>query len=124
MNRTFQDSPNFPIQNFVDIITVTNLASGGAIGTAIDTVDQYQGAYVTQTTASQTITLPSPTGDTPKVFFLCNTGSVSFTFDQKVIFPGTCVTCIYSSISIANQGKKWMATGISATLTTTTSTTV
>lgn len=123
MNRTFSDSPNFQKENFMDMITISNKASGGAIGTAIDTVDQYQGAYLTQTTASQTITLPSPTGDVAKVFVLGNSGSVSFTFDQKTIYPGTCVVCIYCPISITNQGKKWMVVGASATLTTTTTTT-
>lgn len=123
MNRTFNDSPAFPPQNFMDLVTITNLASGGAIGTAIDTVDQYQGALIVQTTASQTLSLPSPTGDTPKVFFVVNAGSVSFTINQKVIFPGTMVIGVYSSSAIANIGKAWTFSGISATITTTTSTT-
>lgn len=123
MDRSFNDSPAFPPQNFLDFKTITNLASGGDIGTAIATVDQYQGAYLVQTTASQTVTLPTPTGDAPKLFFLVNAGSTSFTINQKIIFPGTMVIATYSGVAIPNIGKTWVFGGISATLTTTTSTT-
>jgi hypothetical protein len=117
----FSQKEQNPTGNFV---TVSNLASGGAIGTATATVDQYLGAMIAQTTASQTITLPAPTGNTPKVFFVTNTGSVAFTMLQKTVYPGTSLTCIFSGVSIPNQGYIWSATGASATLTTTTSTTV
>lgn len=42
-------------------LAVANLASGGAIGTAAATVDIYTTFNVTQTTAGQTLSLPSPT---------------------------------------------------------------
>jgi len=124
MTRSFSDSPAFQPQNFLDFITVTNLASGGAIGTAIATVDQYQGAYISQTTAGQTLSLPATTGSTPKSFWIVNTGSVSFTIGQKVVFPGTSLMAIFSGISIPNQGKVWVYGAASATITTTTTTTV
>jgi len=123
MERTFSQEPAKQPRNFVDFLTVSNLASGGAIGTAIDTVDQYQGAFIVQTTASQTLTLPSPTGNTPKVFFVVNSGSVAFTMNQKTVFPGTMLTFIFSGVAIPNQGYVWVSGGASATLTTTTTTT-
>lgn len=120
MANTFSNSTKFPSINFCD---VSNLSGGGAIGTAAATVDFYNGAMVTQTSGSQTLTLPSPTTDAPSVFFVVNTGSVAFTMLQKTVYPGTCLTCIYTNKSVANIGKTWVAAGASATITTTTSTT-
>ena len=123
MNRSFSDSPAFQPQNFLDFVSITNLASGGAIGTAIATVDQYQGAYISQTTADQTISLPTPTGNTPKSFWVVNTGSVAFSMGQKTVYPGTSLMAIFSGISIPNQGEEWVFGAASATITTTTTTT-
>ena len=124
MNRSFSDSPALQPQNFLDFVSIGNLTSGGAIGTAVDTVDQYQGAYISQTTASQTISLPTPSGPAPKSFWVVNTGSVSFTIGQKVIYPGTSIMAIFSNVSIPNQGKVWVYGSASATITTTTTTTI
>jgi len=62
-------------------LLLANLASGGAIGTAAATVDQYSSFKLPQTTAGQTITLPSPTTTTAgKVAYITNTGSAAFSF--------------------------------------------
>lgn len=120
MANTFSSAEKFPSINFCTITDKDN----GAIGTAANTVDFYQGAMVAQTTGSKTLTLPSPTTDAPTVFFVVNTGSVAFTMLQKTVYPGTCLTCIYTNVSVPNIGKTWVAAGASATITTTTSTTV
>ena len=61
-------------------IAINNLASGGAIGTAAATVDMGSMFNLNQTTAGQTITLPTPTnGKAGRVAYLANTGSVAFT---------------------------------------------
>ena len=120
MTHTF--STTNQLENAVNFATISNLTSGGAIGTAADTTDVYQGAYVSQDTPGQTLSLPTPTGSAPKSFWLVNTGSVSFTIGQKVIFPGTSIMAIFSNISIPNQGEVWVYGSASATITTTTTT--
>lgn len=121
--RQFDGSPNLVSQNFIDFLTVANLASGGSIGTAPNTVDQYQGAIVTQTTASQAITIPIPTGNCPKMFWVVNGGTTSFTIDGVTIFVGQCIGFLFSGISVPNQGFIWSAMNAGVSLTTTTSTT-
>ena len=44
--------------------TITNLVTGGAIGTATATVDAKTTFNINQTTANQTLTIPSPTDTT------------------------------------------------------------
>jgi hypothetical protein len=66
--------------------TVADLATGGVIGTAAETVDAYSGIAINQTTASQTPTLPAPTDTTAGRFFtVANVGSVSFTLLGKTV---------------------------------------
>ena len=45
-------------------LTIANLASGGVIGTAVNTVDINNVFLINQTTAGQTITFPNPTNTT------------------------------------------------------------
>lgn len=121
MTPAFSNS-NLPINTY-DFVSIANDADGGAIGTAAATVDVYPGAEMAQTSASQTFTLPTPTGSVPRRFTVLNVGSVSFTMYQKVIFPGTGLTFYYTNVSIPNQGPSWIPSGgVSATLTTTTTT--
>lgn len=62
-------------------VAVSNKASGGSIGTAATTVDIASIFNVTQTTASQTLTIASPTITTEyKVITVNNVGSQAFTF--------------------------------------------
>jgi hypothetical protein len=59
---------------------ISNLASGGNIGSAATTVDVATTFNVNQTTASQTLTLPSPTTTTSgRIVYVNNVGSASFT---------------------------------------------
>lgn len=59
---------------------ITNKATGGNIGSAATTVDIDSGFDVNQTTAGQTLTLPSPTVTTSgRHAFVNNVGSTSFT---------------------------------------------
>jgi hypothetical protein len=55
-------------------LAVANLASGGSVGIAPLTVDQYGSFLINQTTAGQTISLPSPSNPAN----LVNSGSVAF----------------------------------------------
>jgi hypothetical protein len=60
-------------------LAVANLASGGSVGIAPLTVDQYGSFLIDQTTASQTISLPSPSNPAiVRTAYLVNSGSVSF----------------------------------------------
>lgn len=77
--------------------TVGNIGGGGAIGTAANTVDQFRGANVAQTTAGQTLTIPSPTTATANQrFVVCNTGSQSFTMLGATVAAGAALTAIWN----------------------------
>jgi hypothetical protein len=86
MINNFQDVDQYvkrgEISNLTDSsLAVTNMASGGSIGTAPNTVDNYNIFNVHQTTASQTLTLPVPTNTTPEITIsVNNVGSAAFTF--------------------------------------------
>lgn len=65
-------------------INIGNLTVDGNIGTAAATVDIYEMATVTQTTAGRTATLPTPTGSSKKYFDLYNSPSST----QSIVFYG------------------------------------
>jgi hypothetical protein len=68
---------------------ITDKPSGGAIGTAAATVDVATTFNVTQTTASQTLTLPTPTDTTAgRLVFVNNVGSTSFVMYGSTIAAG------------------------------------
>ncbi len=57
-------------------LIVTNLAAGGAIGTADETVDSKTNFNIDQTTANQTLTIPSPTTATAgRIIYVNNIGT-------------------------------------------------
>lgn len=67
-------------------LSISDVAAGGNIGTAATTVDVATTFNVNQTTASQTLTLPSPTVTTSgRVVYVNNVGSTSFTMYGSVI---------------------------------------
>lgn len=69
--------------------SITNRPTGGNIGTAATTVDIDASFNVNQTTAAQTITIPSPTVTTAgRTVFINNVGSTSFTMLGKVLPAG------------------------------------
>ena len=78
-------------------VAIGNLASGGAIGTAAATVDMGTAFAITQTTAGQTITLPSPTNvKAGRIAYLINTGSASFTAYGSTVAAGASVVAVWN----------------------------
>jgi uncharacterized membrane protein (DUF441 family) len=70
-------------------VTISNLPTGGAIGTATATVDAYTTFNVNQTTTGQTLTLPSPTNTTAgRIAYVNNVGSVEFTMSNEKVQIG------------------------------------
>ncbi|MFM2414525.1 MAG: hypothetical protein RI911_218 [Candidatus Parcubacteria bacterium] len=83
---------------------ISNLASGGAIGTAAATVDTYTNFNINQTTASQSVTIPSPTNTTGtkgKIVTINNIGSANFTIGGVTVPAGS-----YGSAFVWN-GTAW-----------------
>ncbi|PIZ63653.1 hypothetical protein COY17_00395, partial [Candidatus Saccharibacteria bacterium CG_4_10_14_0_2_um_filter_52_9] len=79
-----------------------NFATGGAIGTAAATVDVDTSFAIAQTTAGQTLSLPSPTDATAgRIAYVLNTGTTSFTMHSVTIPAG------YGQIYIWN-GTAWI----------------
>jgi hypothetical protein len=70
-------------------VSISNLATGGVIGTAAATVDAYTTFNVNQTTANQTLTLPNPTNATAgRIAYVNNVGSVEFTMSNEKVQIG------------------------------------
>jgi len=70
-------------------INTGNFATGGSIGSAASTVDVATSINIPQTTAGQTLTLPSPTTTTAgRSLIINNTGSTSFIIGGNVIPNG------------------------------------
>ncbi|MCA9333196.1 hypothetical protein KDA00_04990, partial [Candidatus Saccharibacteria bacterium] len=83
---------------------VADLPSGGNIGTAAATVDVNTTFDINQTTASQTITLPTPTDTTSgRIVYVNNVGSASFTMYGSVISAGKSNAFIWN-------GSTWVTT--------------
>lgn len=71
------------------VLALGNFASGGSLGAASATVDSYSIIEVAQTTASQTVTLSSPTTTSEtKMVFILNTGSQTFTIFSTSVTAG------------------------------------
>ena len=73
-------------------VDVTDKATGGAIGAAAATVDVATNFNVNQTTASQALTIPSPTNTTTtkgKVITLNNVGTANFTLGGITVPAGS-----------------------------------
>ncbi|MEI7632557.1 MAG: hypothetical protein WCJ60_04545, partial [bacterium] len=94
---------------------ISNLATGGNIGTAASTVDVATTFNVNQTTASQTITIPSPTVTTAgRIIYINNVGSASFimggitiaasTGSQAYIWNGSAWTTTTTNIGVTTIG--------------------
>ncbi|MBI2442392.1 MAG: hypothetical protein HYV40_00600 [Candidatus Levybacteria bacterium] len=81
-------------------LAVADKPSGGDVGTAATTVDIYTSVNLSQTTSSQTITLPSPTNTTAgRLIYLSNTGTVSFTFLSSAVLTGQTTAAIWDGDS-------------------------
>jgi hypothetical protein len=78
------------------------LATGGAIGAADATVDIASVFLIDQTTASQTLSLPSPTAASLlKEVTVANVGSASFTLLSQTVAAGAALKALWN-------GSAWM----------------
>jgi hypothetical protein len=83
-------------------LDVGDVATGGYIGAAAATVDLYTAFLVTQSTAGQTLTLPTPT--TPfagKVAYVKNMGSASFSLYGATVADNVIVQLVWNGRSWA-----------------------
>lgn len=79
-------------------LALSDFATGGVIGAATSTVDIYQKFTITQTTAGQTLTLPTPSvSGNNKIAYIANSSSstVSFTVYGITLSAGSYATFIY-----------------------------
>lgn len=67
------------------VLTVANKPTGGAIGFNTATVDKYSIIKINQTTANQSIILPTPTASSAVAKWLILSGSVSFLLNDYVV---------------------------------------
>lgn len=82
----------------VPLIALTNFAAGGAIGTASATVDTLAPIVINQTTAGQTLSLPTPTvTTTPSRVSVSNAGTNSFTMHGTVIAVNGTTTFVWNT---------------------------
>lgn len=87
-------------------LTIANLPSGGAIGTAAATVDINNVFLINQTTTGQTITLPNPTNATlSQIITLSANSTASFIAYGNTIAAG-------SSASFLWNGSDWILIGV------------
>ncbi len=98
-------------------LVVNDDSNGGTLGgtpsgglTAAQSVDVYTSISVNQTTAGQTITIPSPTASTTygRVLYLANIGTTSIIVGGIRIPQGSTATLIWSN---TNGGASWQFAG-------------
>lgn len=88
--------------------TITNLATGGNIGTAATTVDIKTTFNINQTTANQIITLPSPTDTTAgRIVYVNNIGTVGFTILGSRVEAGQTSQFIWNGTAWKYVGEKF-----------------
>lgn len=87
-------------------IVINDLPSGGAIGTAANTVNKGSLFHVNQTTSGQTLTVPNPTATNfSKFIYVLDIGSASFTLSPGGnLTPGTGVILVWT-------GTNWNVAG-------------
>ncbi len=81
-------------------VAITDRAAGGSIGAASDTVDIYGAANVNQTTAAQTLSLPSPTNTSAidRYFSVHNVGSVPFSMLGCMVPPESALITFWDGV--------------------------
>lgn len=90
------------MQSSMISVSVLNLATGGAVGTAAATVDVADLILVAQTTAAQTLTIPSPTQSSLiRKVIVGNSGSASFTLLGQTVAAGAALGAVWN-------GSAWM----------------
>ena len=89
-------------------IVINDLPSGGAIGTAANTVNKGSLFHINQTTSGQTLTVPNPTATNfSKFIYILDIGSASFTLSPGGnLTPGTGVILVWTGTSwnVAGNG--------------------
>ena len=94
--------------SFLAPLTIANLASGGAIGTAAATVDINSVFLINQTTTGQTITIPNPTNATlSQIITIKANSTASLIAYGRIINAG-------DSNSFLWNGSAWSSIGASA----------
>ena len=94
-------------------VVLPNFLTGGPIGSSAS-IDNLRQISVAQTTASQTITIPSPTDTTVGYSFqIVNTGSVSFTVLSQTVNPA-------SFLQVSWTGSVWCVATAAASVAPTT----
>jgi hypothetical protein len=89
-------------------LTISNLPTGGVIGTAAATVDINSVALINQTTAGQTFTLPTPTNATlGQTFIVGAIGTASIICYGNTIPAGSAGSFLWN-------GSAWVSVGISS----------
>jgi hypothetical protein len=79
------------------VLAVSNLASGGSIGSAASTVDVYTAFTINQTSSGQTITLPSPTSSAAgRIIYISNIGTTSFTLLGTTLNTGGTAALVWN----------------------------
>lgn len=77
-------------------VSFGDFATGGAIGTAVATVDNANTFFVAQTTAGQTLSLPNPTNiNLVRVVYVVNTGNQSFTIFGAALAAGKTAAAVW-----------------------------
>lgn len=86
------------------ILPLGDFAGGGSIGTAASTVDRFGFILLAQTTAGQTLSLPTPTqaADAAQVTIF-NGGTASFTMHGSFIAPGQSALFYWNGTTWAKQ---------------------
>ena len=81
---------------------ISDLATGGNIGTAAATVDVYTNFTISQTTAGQTLTIPAPTSTTTgRLIYITNVGSAGYTIGGSIASPGTTMAFVWNDTTNA-----------------------
>jgi hypothetical protein len=85
------------VAEVMNTFNISDISSGGDIGTAATTVDINPSFNIHQTTAGQTITLPAPTSATAgRIVYINNVGSVSFSILGKSLPTGAGLTAMWT----------------------------
>ncbi|MFN8317137.1 MAG: hypothetical protein U0T32_11890 [Chitinophagales bacterium] len=94
-----------PVLCFSQIV-ISDLPSGGSIGTAANTVNKGSLFHINQTTSGQTLTVPNPTATNfSKFIYVLDIGSASFTLSPGgALTPGTGVILVWT-------GTNWNVAG-------------
>ncbi|MEO6761462.1 MAG: FG-GAP-like repeat-containing protein, partial [Candidatus Saccharimonadales bacterium] len=81
-------------------LPISDLPTGGNIGSAADTVDKYTSFLISQTTAGQTLSIPAPTSSTNgRLIYITNVGTAGYTMSGSIISPGAAAAFIWNSVT-------------------------